>query len=120
MKCPKCLATTKQYKAGFNPSGSQRYRCGACRRVYTPEPKSRGYPSERRMLALQLYMEGNSQRAIARILKIGQQTVANWVEAYIDKLPTVLEPEQPLEAELAELYSFLQQNDTKFISRLLD
>jgi transposase len=73
-----------------------------------------------RMLALQMYMEGNSQRAIARILKTGQQTVANWVDAYVDKLPPVPETGQPLESELAELYSFLQQNGTKFTSRLLD
>jgi len=117
MKCPKCLATTKQYKAGFNPSGSQRYRCGVCNRVYTPEPKTRGYPSEIRARALQMYMEGNSQRAIARILKTGQQTVANWVDATIGKLPSVPAPEQLLENELAELYSFLQQNDTRFTSR---
>jgi transposase len=72
------------------------------------------------MLALQLYMEGNSQRAIARILKTGQQTVANWVDAYFDKLPSALEPEQPLEPELAELYSFLQHYETKYTSRSLD
>ena len=43
MKCPKCGANWKQYKAGFNPSGSQRYRCGECNRVYTPKPTQHGY-----------------------------------------------------------------------------
>jgi transposase len=73
-----------------------------------------------RKLALQLYMEGNSERAIARLLKTGQQTVANWVDAYVDKLPSIPEPEQPLEAELAELYSFLQQCEAKSTSRPLE
>ena len=77
MKCPTCSSRAKQYRSGFNPSGSQRYRCGVCNRVYTPEPKPNGYPPETRMLALRMYVEGNSQRAIARILKISPQSVAN-------------------------------------------
>lgn len=109
----------KQYKAGFNPSGSQRYRCGECNRVYTPEPKPRGYPSETRMLAMRLYMEGNSQRAIGRILKIGQQTVANWIDAYVDKLPSAPMPERSQTAELDELYTFLEKKKTKSTSRQL-
>jgi transposase-like protein len=117
MECPQCCATKKQYKAGFNPSGSQRYRCGECNRVYTPEPKPRGYPTEMHMLVMRLYLEGNSQRAIGRILKIGQQTVANWVEAYVDKLPPASMPEQPQEAELDELYTFLQKKKTKSTSQ---
>jgi transposase len=69
------------------------------------------------MLAMRLYLEGNSQRAIGRILKIGQQTVANWVEAYVDKLPPASMPEQPQEAELDELYTFLQKKKTKSTSQ---
>jgi transposase-like protein len=117
MKCPRCQANKKQYKAGFNPSGSQRYRCGECNRVYTPEPKPRGYSSEMRMLAMRLYMEGNSQRAIGRILKIGQQTVANWIDDYVDRLPPAPVPEKPQEAELDELYTFLKQKKTQSTSR---
>jgi transposase-like protein len=113
MKCPRCQANWKQYKAGFNPSGSQRYRCGECNKVYTPEPKQKGYASEIRMLAMRLYVEGNSQRAIGRILKVGQQTVANWISEYVDKLPPAPVPAQPQDAELDELYTFLQKKKTK-------
>lgn len=117
MKCPRCQAKQKQYKAGFNPSGSQRYRCGMCNRVYTPRPTAKGYSSETRMLALRLYMEGTSQRAIGRILKVSQQSVANWINAYVDKLPPAPVPEKPQDAELDELYTFVQKKKTKSTSQ---
>jgi len=69
------------------------------------------------MLALRLYVEGNSQRAIGRILKVNQQTVANWISAYVDQLPPAPVPEKPPEAELDELYTFLQKKKTKSTSR---
>ena len=47
-------------KAGFNHSGSQRYKCGECKRAYTPAAKEKGYAKETRMLALRMYVEGNS------------------------------------------------------------
>jgi transposase len=61
------------------------------------------------MLALRLYVEGNSQRAIGRILKVSQQTVANWISTYVDKLPPAPMPEKPQDAELDELYTFVQK-----------
>jgi len=62
-------------------------------------------------------MEGNSQRAIGRILRVSQQSVANWINAYVDKLPPAPVPEKPQEAELDELYSFVQKKKTKSTSR---
>ena len=69
------------------------------------------------MLALRLYMEGNSQRAIGRILKVSQQSVANWISDYVDKLPPAPMPEKPQDAELDELYTFVQKKKTKSTSR---
>ena len=113
MKCPKCQANWKQYKAGLNPSGSQRYRCGECNRVYTPEPSPHGYSEETRLLAIRMYVEGSSQRSIARILKISPQTVANWINSYVEKLPAAQAPAKPRVAELDELYTFLKNKKTK-------
>jgi transposase len=62
-------------------------------------------------------MEGNSQRAIGRILKVSQQSVANWISAYVDKLPPAPVPEKPQDAELDELYSFVQQKKTRSTSQ---
>ena len=103
-------------KAGFNHSGSQRYKCGECKRAYTPAAKEKGYPQETRMLALRMYVEGSSQRSIARILKISPQSVSNWINAYISKLPPAPLPNKPEVAELDELYTFLNQKKTKSTS----
>ena len=64
------------------------------------------------MLALRMYVEGNSQRAVARILKISQQSVANWINAYVDKLPSAERPENLNVAELDELYTFIGDKKT--------
>jgi len=69
------------------------------------------------MLALRLYVEGNSQRAIGRVLKVSQQSVANWISDYVDKLPPAPVPEKPQHAELDALYTFLQTKKTESISR---
>jgi transposase-like protein len=100
-------------KAGFNHSGSQRYKCGECKRAYTTVSKEKGYSKETRMLALRTYVEGNSQRSIARIPKISAQSVSNWIETYIAKLPSVSKPQKPKVAELDELYTFLKQKKNK-------
>ena len=116
MKCPRCHTNEKQYKAGLNRSKSQRYRCGECNRVYTPEPQPQGYSSEKRMLALRMYVEGSSQRSIGRILKVSPQTIANWINSYTNNLPAVQMPKKPNTAELDEMYTFLKQKKTKSIS----
>lgn len=100
-------------KAGFNHSGSQRYKCGECKRAYTPEAKEKGYSQETRMLALRMYVEGSSQRSIARILKISPQSVSNWINAYVSQLPSAPMSQKPKVAELDELYTFLKQKKTK-------
>ena len=112
MNCPYCTAEVKQYKAGFNRSGSQRYRCGICKRAYTLKPNPLGYPEETRMLAIRMYLEGNSQRAIGRILQVSQQSVANWVGVYVENLPPERRPEKVHTAELDEMYTFIGNKKT--------
>ena len=116
MRCPKCESENKQSKCGFNPSGSQKYKCGECKRVYTPKPNPNGYPDETRMLAIRMYVEGSSYRSIARILKVNPQSVANWVNAYTAKLPPASMPNKVKKAELDELYTFVGKKKTRSIS----
>ncbi|RMG97800.1 MAG: IS1 family transposase [Chloroflexi bacterium] len=78
-QCPYCQTYTHQVKAGRNPSGSQRYLCKQCQRIYTPTPRRNGYAPDMREKARQLRQEGLSYRAIARQLNVGTQTVINWV-----------------------------------------
>jgi len=101
------------YKAGFNRSGSQRYRCGECNRVYTLEATQHGYSEETRLLAIRMYVEGSSYRSIGRVLKVNPQSVANWVSAYTAKLPKAPLPEKVKKAELDELFTFVGKKKTK-------
>lgn len=113
MKCPNCKTTERQVKNGLNPSGSQKYRCNKCKSVYTPDPKPNGYPEETRLLAIRMYVEGNRYGAVARILKVNPQSVANWISQYTAKLPDAPMPEKVKKAELDELYTFIGQKKTK-------
>jgi transposase len=78
--------------------------------------REKGYSQEIRLLALRMYVEGSSQRSIARILKISPQSVSNWISAYVSKLPPTPMPQKPKVAELDELYTFLKQKKTRSMS----
>jgi len=116
MKCPKCNSNKRQAKNGLNKSGSQKYRCGECGAVYTPEPKEKGYPAEIRLLAIRMYVEGSSYGSIGRVLKVNPQSIANWVSAYTAQLPKAPLPEKVKKAELDELFTFVGKKKTKSIS----
>jgi transposase-like protein len=88
-QCPSCQATAKQTRAGLNRSGSQRYRCHMCGRVYTPAPNSIGFSAETRERALQLYLEGNSRQAIAHSLNVSPRTVSKWIVNHTLQLPVI-------------------------------
>jgi transposase-like protein len=107
MECKTCKTKKHQVKNGKNPSGSQKYLCQKCSRTYTPEPKKQGYSKDMRLLAVRMYVEGNSYNAIGRILKVNPQSVVNWVKAYTNQLPAAPMPKQPKIAELDELYTYL-------------
>jgi len=106
--CPYCHSAVKQYKAGLNQSGSQRYECGGCGRKYTPVPHGQGYPAAVRQEALALYVDGMNLRRIGRPLKVDHQTVANWVNAQAASLLSApLPTETPMAVnELDEVMTF--------------
>jgi len=113
MRCPKCNSTEHQVKNGLNKSGSQKYRCGECGAVHTPEPKAKGYSAEIRLLAIRMYVEGSSYGSIGRVLKVNPQSVANWVSAYTAQLPKAPLPAKVKNAELDELFTFVGKKKTK-------
>ena len=64
------------------------------------------------MLAIRMYLEGNSQRAIGRILQVSPQSVSNWVGLYVENLPATQKPESVHTAELDEMYTFIGNKKT--------
>lgn len=82
--CPKCQSH-ERVKAGFN-NGKQRYKCKHCRCHYT-RSTPKGYPPEKRELALKMYLEGLGFRSIGRILNLHNVTVFNWIREVGYSLP---------------------------------
>ncbi len=113
-QCPHCASTEAQTKAGHTHIGSQRYKCRACARFYTPDPKPLGYPQETKREAVRLYLEGTNFRRIGRILSVNHQSVVNWINAYHAALPEV-EPSAspPAVVELDELFTFIGSKKRK-------
>lgn len=81
-ECPHCRSASGQIRFGRQSSGSQRYRCSLCRRVFTPEQSRNGYPEELRVRAVTLYLRGHNLRSVGRALNVSHQSVANWAKAY--------------------------------------
>jgi transposase-like protein len=107
--CPYCQATEGQVKNGLNPSGTQRWLCRRCRRVYTPEPKPLGYDEATRLAAVKLYVDGMNIRRIGRTLGVNHQSVANWVKAHAAQLPAAPVPTEVETIELDELFTFVEK-----------
>jgi len=83
MKCPRCKSE-KFVKAG-KKLNRQRYLCKNCRYWFT-RFTSRGKPSAVKKLALHMYLEGMSIRAIARVLKVSHVAVFKWIKQAGEKL----------------------------------
>ena len=77
IKCEEC--SHKEGKVKNIKTGSQRYKCKHCRKIYTPVQKVRIYGKEIVDRAIELYIEGNSGRAVGQTLKISKNTCLNWI-----------------------------------------
>ncbi|MBV9956877.1 MAG: IS1 family transposase [Acidobacteria bacterium] len=113
-QCPHCSTTERQTKAGRTRTGSQRYKCRECQRVYTPEPKPLGYPEETRREAVRLYLEGTNFRRIGRVLEVNHQSVVNWINSYHAALPEASQAvDKPETLEMDELFTFVGSKKRK-------
>ena len=83
MQCPLCQNPTRKF--GKNRNGSQRHRCDACAKTFTDESTrndGRRVDAAKMTLALRMLLEGNSIRAIERLLGIHRDTIiTNMIEA---------------------------------------
>jgi transposase-like protein len=117
IQCPHCSSSEQQTKSGHTRTGSQRYKCKECQRIYTPDPKPLGYPDQTKREAVRLYLEGTNFRRIGRVLGVNHQSVVNWVNSYHAGLPA---PEQSVAApetlEMDELFTFVGSKKGKHTS----
>jgi transposase-like protein len=81
-QCPHCQATEDQTTYGRTLlRGSQRYKCRACTRVYTPDPLPLGYPDETKREAVRLCREGVNFRRIGRVSGVNHQSIINRINS---------------------------------------
>ncbi len=107
-RCPHCEATADQTTYGHTARGSQRYKCRACQRAYTPEPLPLGYGDDVKREAVRLYLEGTNFRRIGCVLGVNHQPVFNWVNAYHAGLLAADRPvAAPQTLEMDELLTFV-------------
>jgi transposase-like protein len=66
------------------------------------------YSEEYKRESIQLYLEGNSGRAVGRIRKIGKNTIWNWLKEYEGGLPAMQENNVET-AEQGELYTYIKK-----------
>lgn len=112
--CPYCGQAQRVVKAGLNGTGSQRMKCQSCRRYFTPNPKPMGYDQATREMAVRLYLEGNSFRAIGRLLSVNYVSVINWVNALHSTLPEQVADTTHTEIEESdELFTFVGKKTNK-------
>ena len=79
-KCPNCGKETNQIKKGFNPSGTQRYGCKECGKIYTLDPKKHEFDEKTRLLAMKIFYSGVSGRGVGKILGMNKANVYNWIK----------------------------------------
>ena len=74
-KCPLCDLAEPVVRFGFNRCGTQRLRCKACGKTWTPKARSRALSAEKEALIAAALQERLSQRAIARTFKVARTTI---------------------------------------------
>lgn len=113
IQCPHCRSAKRQTKAGFTRFGSQRYFCSSCQRGYTPFPKPQGHPADLRQEAVRYSLAGLSQRKVARLLRVSQQSVGNWLAGAAVALQELQAQGQMPEVppELAQLADGIMEQD---------
>ena len=115
IKCPSCGSETGQHKYGTNKSGTQRYRCYGCKKAYTPNPADHNYTEEEKTLAIKIYYENSSGRAVGRILGMSKANAARWIKERAEEIPepspeTAENTDEPIDViELDELFHFIKK-----------
>jgi transposase-like protein len=75
LSCPHCGNKKNVIKFGTNRSGTARCRCLACKKTFTPAPRSRALPPEKEAAIERALAERVSQQGIARMLKVSRNTI---------------------------------------------
>ena len=111
MTCIKC-SSEHSVKNGKH-HGRQRYRCKGCGYQFTTD-RPRGTDPEKKSLAIILYINGLSFRAIANIVKVSHKAVYDWVRSFAIETYDKPKPQGDIMVELDEMWHFIKAKKTNF------
>ena len=111
MKCTKCNSVCS-VKNGVH-HGRQRYKCKECGYQFTLT-KPRGKDLEQKCLAIILYINGLSFRAISKIIKVSHKAVYDWVKAFAIETYEKPKPQGDVVIELDEMWHYIKAKKTSF------
>ncbi len=83
--CAACGLSEPVIRFGLNRCGTQRLRCKACGKTWTPQAKSRKLSAEKEALIVSALGERLSQRAIARTFKVARTTIREVLKKSLKK-----------------------------------
>ena len=77
--CPKCQS--REVVKNGKVQGKQRYKCKSCSLQFT-RLTPRGRPAQEKAMAVTLYTQGLSIRAIARLIEVSPSAVLKWIKTF--------------------------------------
>jgi transposase-like protein len=84
MRCTICQKDESVIKHGINRGGTQRYRCLACRKTFTPSPTLRGTDTQTVEAIQKALEEKMAFNAIKKNFKVGWATIKKIAEKQIE------------------------------------
>ena len=108
--CPKCKST-ERVKNG-HIKGRPRFRCKECGYDYTVMQKSTSVPTDKKRLALQMYLEGLGFNSIGRILNVSHVAVMKWIQRYGKQAEELRSENEIKVMELDEMHSYIGSKKT--------
>ena len=116
LNCPRCLSVARVKSGVLN--GRQRYKCKACRYLYTVAHKSDISTAAQRRMAVTLYLEGLGFRSIGRILGFSHVAIYQWIKALGEEVAQIKRSAAHI-VEMDELHSYVGHKKTIAGSGLL-
>ncbi len=116
LNCPRCSSADRVKTGVLN--GRQRYKCKACRYLYTVAHKSDISTVAQRRLAVTLYLEGLGFRSIGRILGFSHVAIYQWIKALGEEVAQIKRAAAHI-VEMDELHSYVGHKKTIVGSGLL-
>ena len=116
LSCPRCSSVDRVKTGTVNDR--QRYKCKACRYLYTVGHKSDTSTADQRRMALTLYLEGLGFRSIGRILGFSHVAIYQWIQALGEEVALIKRPSAQI-VEMDEMHSYIWHKKTIVGSGLL-